>query len=144
MLVINLKWLLVMLPVYWGLAKMGQSIIGAFSEDWHSGLTSMLAVTLSSFGRFYPGKSVVDSTNITLFFYSMLYFIALFWSFSMYMSFGLKIYYTSQKKIGYHAPTLTTGGKGSLLSNFFLGLVKNFSVRNVEVYIFLCPETTLG
>jgi hypothetical protein len=93
--------------------------MGAYSTDFRTGMTSIIHVTLTGFGRFDAGDAVMDKQDLALFYYGILYFIAIFWTFNMYVAFGLKIYYESILTIGFHSPSLKIGGKNFFLSNFF-------------------------
>jgi hypothetical protein len=129
--------------MYFLLGKMGQMIMGAYSTDFMTGYSSIIHVTLTGFGRFDAGDAVMDTQDLALFYYSILYFIAIFWTFNMYVAFGLKIYYESTLTVGFHSPTMKSGGKNFFLSTFFLLHNQNFYHRHGEVYIFLCPRKNL-
>jgi hypothetical protein len=139
----NLKWMVVIIPIYFCLGKMGELIMGPYSTDFATPWSSMIHVTLTGFGRFNSGDGVMDKGDEALLYYSILYFIAIFWTFNMYLAFGLKIYYENMLMQGFHTPTLKGGGKHFVLSNFFSFHNQNFYHRPGEVYIFLCPRENL-
>lgn len=139
----NLKWMVVITPMYFCLGRMGEIIMGAYSTDFATGTTSIIHVLLTGFGRFDAGDAVMDKEDLALLYYAILYFIAIFWTFNMYLAFGLKIYYESMLTVGFHSPTLKAGGKNFVLSNFFSFHNQNFYYRPGEVYIFLCPRQNL-
>lgn len=103
---LNLKWMLLMFPMYFVLSAMGRLCLGAFVEDFGKQHTSFINVVLTSLGRMTVGESLKHRHSLVIMYYSFQYIIGVFFTFNMYLAFGQKTYYEGCKQEGYFKPVL--------------------------------------
>jgi len=126
----NIQYLMLILPVFIGLALVGGFILGPFNEDYTYPSRAIISVMLFTIGRIAPGKILKYQSIIGCIFITLIYIISVFLSFTVFIAFGLQSYYEVMAKTGYYS--------SSFHETTLKGMCLNYS-RFSEVYSVLPP-----
>lgn len=113
---LNMKWMFLMLPMYFILSSMGQLVLGKYVEDFGKKHTAFINVVQTSQGRMQVGNSINQDHQIVITYYFIQYVIGVFFTFNMYLAFGQRSYYDLIKKEGYHKEVIKRQKKSTFKS----------------------------
>lgn len=130
----NVQYLLLILPVFIGLALVGGFVFGPYNEDYTNFSKAIISVMLFTIGRIgkynklpcykkgiyliilAPGKILKYEATVGFIFITLFYLIAIFLSFTVFISFGLQSYNDVMANTGYYSASFRESTlKGKLL-----------------------------
>lgn len=101
----NIKYLLLVIPVFIGMALVGSMVLGPYDSNYAAFDKAMMSVMLFTIGQIEPGEILHYDSSTALIFMIIFFFLSVFLSFTIFIGFSLQSYFSIMSSKGYYTPS---------------------------------------